>query len=390
MNIILFDDASRKQLLPLTFTRPVAEIRIGMLKISEKWARSLNSQTISFISEAYLQKKFPLNLQNDNYFINGSVLPNAALISAIKNLAIGEALLYKDILLAKRAGTWDAIHNEINFEAQVSIINSLPQIFSENDAQLRADFLLCTEGRKSAALSGTNTLIGDPAQLFLEEGAIVEASVLNTNTGPIYISKDAEVMENCSIRGPFYLGEHSQTKMATKIYGATTIGPYSKVGGELNNVVIFGYSNKAHDGFLGNAVIGEWCNLGADSNNSNLKNNYAEVKLWNYHSQNFKRTGLQFCGLVMADHAKCGINTMFNTGTVVGVGSNVFGAGFPRNFIPDFSWGGAQGMETFALHKMMEVAHKVFERRGIPFDATEQEIISQVFELTQESRKNYE
>jgi UDP-N-acetylglucosamine diphosphorylase/glucosamine-1-phosphate N-acetyltransferase len=258
------------------------------------------------------------------------------------------------------------------------IIANSYDIFMQNDAAIRADFNILTRGRTSAAISSTNQLIS-PANIFAEEGAKIECSVLNASAGPIYIAKDAEVMEGCLVRGPFSLGEHSSLKMGAKIYSATTIGPHCKVGGEVNNSVIFGYSNKAHDGFLGNSVVGEWCNFGADSNNSNLKNNYAEVKLWNYASSRFENTGLQYCGLMMGDHSKCGINTMFNTGTVVGVGANIFGAGFPRNFIPSFAWGGAAGFETFQLKKFYELADTVMKRRNLTLQDADREILARIF-----------
>ena len=390
MNIILFDDSSRGQLLPLTFTRPVAEIRIGMLSLKEKWHYYFPSAKISYLTESYLQEKFPIQQDPQTIWINASVLPNVECKNAILSLKQGEAILDDSKILLKNAESLstETIDTQVNFS--YDYLNALPQIFSWNDKECRKDFELLTLGKKSLPLNASNTLIGSPDQLFIEEGAIVNASILNTSSGPIYIAKDAEVMEGCMIRGPFYLGEHSQTKMGTKIYGATSIGQHCKVGGELNNVVIFGFSNKAHDGFLGNAVIGEWCNIGADSNNSNLKNNYAEVKLWNYQSNNFRKTGLQFCGLIMGDHAKCGINTMFNTGTVVGVASNVFGSGFPRNFIPDFSWGGAHGMEVYQLNKVFEVASKVYERRGLAFNEQEKNILLNIFESTQDYRKSYE
>lgn len=390
MNIILFDDQNKLNLQPFSFTRPVAQIRIGILTIQEKWKHYLPDATISYFTRDYLQTKFPLITTDDNIWINAALLPNAELLVKLQFLEKGQSLSSNNILMMKRSMNIDDQCNDEQISTEKSYLSATHQIFSLNDQELRKDFELLTRNRKSLKLNNSNTLIGDEQHLFIEEGAIVNAAILNVSTGPIYIAKDAEVMEGSMIRGPFYLGEHSQTKMGTKIYGATTIGPYSKVGGELNNVVIFGYSNKAHDGFIGNAVIGEWCNIGADSNNSNLKNNYAEVKLWSYATNNFKKTGLQFCGLMMGDHAKCGINTMFNTGTVVGVGSNVFGSGFPRNFIPDFSWGGAQGMEEFAMNKMFEVANKVYERRGLEFDQVEKDILLNVFELTKEYRKNYE
>ena len=390
MNIILFDDQNSLHLQPFTFTRPVAAIRIGILSIQEKWQNYLPEAKISYLTRDYLQTKFPMISSDDNIWVNAALLPNEELVEKIKSIQVNQSYSNASNLMMKRCLNIDDVCSDEQINIYKAYLSAPHQIFSYNDQELRKDFALLTRNRKSLKLNASNTLIGDEKDLFIEEGAIVNAAILNASSGPIYIAKDAEVMEGSMIRGPFYLGEHSQTKMGTKIYGATTIGPYSKVGGELNNVVLFGYSNKAHDGFIGNAVIGEWCNIGADSNNSNLKNNYAEVKLWSYATNNFKKTGLQFCGLMMADHAKCGINTMFNTGTVVGVGSNVFGSGFPRNFIPDFSWGGAQGMEEFALNKMFEVATKVYERRGLDFDQVEKDILLNVFELTKEYRKNYE
>jgi UDP-N-acetylglucosamine diphosphorylase/glucosamine-1-phosphate N-acetyltransferase len=390
MNIILFDDQNSLHLQPFTFTRPVAAIRIGILSIQEKWQNYLPEAKISYLTRDYLQTKFPMITSDDNIWVNAALLPNEELVEKIKSIQVNQSYSNASNLMMKRCLNIDDVCSDEQINIDKAYLSAPHQIFSYNDQELRKDFALLTRNRKSLKLNASNTLIGDEKDLFIEEGAIVNAAILNASSGPIYIAKDAEVMEGSMIRGPFYLGEHSQTKMGTKIYGATTIGPYSKVGGELNNVVLFGYSNKAHDGFIGNAVIGEWCNIGADSNNSNLKNNYAEVKLWSYATNNFKKTGLQFCGLMMGDHAKCGINTMFNTGTVVGVGSNVFGSGFPRNFIPDFSWGGAQGMEEFALNKMFEVATKVYERRGLDFDQVEKDILLNVFELTKEYRKNYE
>lgn len=390
MNIILFDDQNSLHLQPFTFTRPVASIRIGILSIQEKWKNYLPDAKISYLTRDYLQTKFPMITSDDNIWVNAALLPNEEFVEKIKSLSVNKSYSNSSKLIMKRSLNFDDICNDEYIDIDKSYLSEPHQIFSYNDQELRKDFALLTRNRKSLKLNDSNTLIGNEKDLFIEEGAIVNAAILNVASGPIYIAKEAEVMEGSMIRGPFYLGEHSQTKMGTKIYGATTIGPHSKVGGELNNVVVFGYSNKAHDGFIGNAVIGEWCNIGADSNNSNLKNNYAEVRLWSYASNNFKKTGLQFCGLMMGDHAKCGINTMFNTGTVVGVGSNVFGSGFPRNFIPDFSWGGAQGMEEFALNKMFEVAAKVYERRGLDFNQVEKDILLNVFELTKEYRKNYE
>jgi len=392
MAIILFDDNAHQTLLPLTYTRPVADLRIGILTIAEKWDKYYNIG-YSFHTQGYLQVKFPLKIEERNLFINGSFCPDETLIAAIEPLKGNVALMYNGKLVAIKLNQWDAANFNAAtvFEHTVELehipVNiSYPEnIFKNNDIELRKDFSLLTKGRTSATISPTNTIIGD--DFFAEEGAVAECSTFNTTNGPIYLGKDTEVWEGSHIRGPFALCEHSQVKMGARIYGATTIGPYSRVGGEISNAVIWGYSSKGHDGFLGNSVLGEWCNIGADSNNSNLKNNYAEVKLWDYTTQRFRKTGLQFCGLIMSDHAKCSINTMFNTGTVVGVSANVFGTGFPRNFVPDFAWGGAQGFEVYSIKKAFETAALVFERRGRIFDEVEQEILKEVFTLTEEYRK---
>lgn len=394
MNYILFDDNTRNSLLPLTFTRPVADIRIGILTIREKWEKMLAAKTSSK-TEAYLSKKFPTEyaIDTDNVWINGSFCPNEQLVNEIKSLKPNEVLMDTTTVIA--ANTGNAKHFDVdsfgNFEkldttSKTLKIENTWDIFSKNGDALKSDFDLLTKGRKSAELSKTNQVIG-AEHIFVEEGAKVECSILNASTGPIYIGKDAEIMEGSIVRGPFALCDHSALKLGAKIYGPTTIGPHSKVGGEVNNSVIFGFSNKAHDGFLGNSVLGEWCNIGADSNNSNLKNNYAEVKLWNYTRERFTPTGLTFCGLIMADHSKCGINTMFNTGTVVGVSANIFGSGFPRNFVPSFSWGGAAGFTTYKLKDAFEVATRVFERRGMVFNEIEQQLLSDVFDMTEKYRK---
>ncbi len=390
MNFILFDDTTtRNNLLPLTFTRTIADIRIGILTICEKWEKMLDAKTSSKTQD-YLSKKYPLEyaINTDNVWINGSVCPDKKLVEEIKSLKPNQALLYSNCVLAVNTGNQTNFNKEIiegftKFESQVNPmrIENTWDIFSMNSAAIAADFELLTSGRLSLALSNSNKVIA-PEHIFVEEGAKVECSILNASTGPIYIGKDAEIMEGAIIRGPFALCEHSTLKMGAKIYGPTTIGPHSKVGGEINNSVIFGYSNKAHDGFLGNSVLGEWCNIGADSNNSNLKNNYSEVKVWNYEKEQFVNTGLTFCGLIMGDHSKCGINTMFNTGTVVGVNANIFGSGFPDKFIPSFSWGATSDISVFKLKEAIDVATRVFERRGLKFNEIEKEILTHIFELT--------
>jgi UDP-N-acetylglucosamine diphosphorylase/glucosamine-1-phosphate N-acetyltransferase len=393
MNFILFDDDARQSLLPLTFTRPVCDIRVGILTIREKWERVLGSRP-SVKTEDYLSQTHSTEfaIDTDNVWINGSVCPNQKLVDEIRSLEPGQCLLSNGVLIALNSGDERAFSNETSaltrFESHampLRIVNPW-DIFSKNGEAIQSDFELVTAGRKSLALSSTNQVL-NVENIFVEEGAKVECAILNASTGPIYIGKDAEIMEGSIVRGPFALCEHSALKLGAKIYGPTTIGPHCKVGGEVNNSVIFGYSNKAHDGFLGNSVLGEWCNIGADSNNSNLKNNYAEVKLWNYARERFTGTGLTFCGLIMGDHSKCGINTMFNTGTVVGVNANIFGSGFPRNFVPSFSWGGAAGFTTYKLSDAFEVAERVYSRRNMSFGEAERKVLSHVFEITEKYRK---
>lgn len=396
MNYILFDNESWQNFLPLTFTRPISEIRLGILKISEKWNKYLN-QEISFLTQDYLSNKYPAKIVGENILINACVLPNKALVEAIESLSTGQILVHDGILIAalvkeEDVAKFDASlpeHSEkIVFEGELLRIEKSYDIFQLNDKALRDDFELLTAGRKSQEISKTVNVLCEE-NIFLEEGASVEFATLNAKEGPIYIGKDAEIMEGSLVRGPLAMCEHSALKLGAKVYGATTLGPYCKSGGELSNVVFFGYANKAHDGFLGNAVIGEWCNIGADTNNSNLKNNYSEVKLWNYKSNRFNKTGLQFCGTIMGDHSKCGINTMLNTGTVIGVSANVYGAGFPRNFIPSFSMGGNHGFQEYRLKAAHEVAQLVMQRRGIEFDEVEQGIMDHVFEITAKYRKSF-
>lgn len=393
---ILFDDARWEHLLPLTFTRPVSMIRIGILTIKEKWEFALKTQC-HHLTVDYLRKKYPLPAESGScLMINGGVLPNDSLVLRIMQLKPGQALVAKSTLVAvalkelpsaKYVPTLEKFPDAIEITDPVVEIYHPWDVFRLNGLALEHDFDVITRERKSQPISATNRVV-NPSRVFIEEGATVECAILNAQTGPIFIGKDAEVMEGSMIRGPFALCEHSTLKLGAKIYGPTTIGPHSKVGGEVNNSVIFGYSNKAHDGFLGNSVIGEWCNLGADTNNSNLKNNYAEVKLWCYAKKSFVSTGLQFCGLVMGDHSKCGINTMFNTGTVVGVSANIFGDGFPRNFIPSFSWGGPQGFTVYKIEKALETAKLVMDRRGIDLDEVETSILHKIFEITSEYRKH--
>ncbi len=384
MNLILFDDHRRNHLLPFTYTRPIADLRIGILTIKEKWEK-LSGDKASFLTQDYLQTKFPTHKEKSNVLIAGSILPNNDLFEAIRNLKAGQMLVSGGEVIAAHDSSGSLSVNPsdyqtVTYSAQFHQIKNTWDIFSLNGIALEWDFNLITSGRKSAAIPEGNTVIGN--RIFLEEGAKVSCSILNTSTGPIYIGKNAEVWEGSIIRGAFALCEEASVKLGAKIYGPTTVGPHSRVGGEISNCVIQGYSNKGHDGFLGNSVLGEWCNLGADTNNSNLKNNYSSVKLWNYAEQQMVNTGLQFCGLMMGDHSKCGINTMFNTGTVVGVSANIYGAGFPPNLIPSFGWGGADSMTEYRFDQAAETATRMMERRHVDFDATEREILQHIFDST--------
>lgn len=390
-NLILFDsETERQHLLPLTFTRPIGELRIGILTIREKWEAWLDGKA-SYITQPYLTPKYPMHVAADNFIINASVLPNEQLVMQILNLGDNEAILQGGELIAARLNErqFDNLIAETDIDElvgremtdiQFNSINHLWDIFLLNAVELKSDFALLTNGRTSAPLSTTNQVIGDASQIFLEEGASIEATILNTKSGPIYLAKNAQIMEGCLVRGGLALGEGATLKMGTKIYGATTIGQHSKVGGEVTNSVILGFSNKGHDGYLGNSILGEWCNLGADTNTSNLKNNYEEVKLWSYTTERFVKTGQQFCGLVMGDHSKCSINTMFNTGTVVGVSANVFGSGFPRNFVPSFTWGGSDGLETYQTTKAFDTAERVVARRNMKLTEEDRDILKTVFE----------
>lgn len=390
MNYILFDGNVRSQLLPFTFTRPVADIRVGILTIREKWEHLLGFTTTT-VTEDYLSEKHPFLELEKNILINASFLPSENLVNIIKGLEENQAVFFDDEPIA----FFTTEEQEVDFESfdiiqykhdDVLRIEYTWDIFSKNGEAIKRDFEMLTKGKSSQPIP-EKIWTKNPENIFIEEGAKIEFCTLNASEGPIYIGKDTEIMEGAMVRGPFALCDHSTLKMGAKIYSNTTIGPHCKVGGEVNNSVLFGYSNKGHDGFLGNSVIGEWCNLGADTNNSNLKNNYAEVRLWDYETEGFARTGLQFCGLMMGDHSKCGINTMFNTGTVVGVSANIFGSGFPRNFVPSFSWGGSGGFTTYKTDRAFEVAKVVMSRRNIELSENDTKILEHVFEETAKWRK---
>ncbi len=394
MKIILFDDHYRTNLLPFTFTRTAAQLRIGIDTIAEKWGRLLSESIdsgeteISFLTEDYLSEKYGVCYSAQNIFINARVIPNEQLWSTISALEKDEVLFKNDEIIAFKNNeelTYidvQSVEGTQLIDFEVLLIRHWSDLFLNNGEVLTADFKAITHGRASQKLDDSNRVLGDPSLIFIEEGAEVEACILNTKNGPIYIGEHATAMEGSIIRGPFAMGEHATLKCAAKIYGPTTLGPHCKVGGEVNNSIIMGYSNKGHEGYLGNAVIGEWCNLGADTNNSNLKNNYGEVSCYNYTTNQMENTGLQFCGLAMGDHSKSSINTMFNTGTVVGIFATIFEGGFPPKYIPNFSWG---GNATYALDKAYEVAQRMMERRGINLTDEDRQIIKFVFEHTTEN-----
>lgn len=383
MNYILFDGEVRNALLPFTFTRPVADIRVGILTIREKWEKYLGYTTTT-VTEEYLEAKFPMVEAEQNIMINSAFLPTAELVEQIQALQPNQAISYQEDIVAFFT---EEEQEEINFDdyeildftdAVIKIVHKW-DIFQYNDAAIRQDYALITEDRTSEPIPSTVQVIG-AEHVFIEEGAVLNFVTLNATTGPIYIGKNTEIMEGAIIRGPFALCEGAQVKMGAKIYGATTVGPECRVGGEVSNSVLFGYTNKGHDGFLGNSVLGEWCNLGADTNNSNLKNNYAAVKLWNYETNAQENTGLQFCGLMMGDHSKSGINTMFNTGTVVGVACSVFGGGFPKTFLPSFTWGGKDLDDVYDVDKAIKTMKIVMSRRHIEWTQEEEDIIRHLAE----------
>jgi UDP-N-acetylglucosamine diphosphorylase/glucosamine-1-phosphate N-acetyltransferase len=392
---ILFDDLYRDHLLPLTFTRPVCELRIGILTIREKWEK-WTGQSFSYLTADYLQEKYNLVKSGENLLINGSVTPNRALVDEIFTLSAGEVLIKGNIFVAgcitaNILDEFDGLPPKgYTVREALSDFNHIARlwnIYRLNGSELLSDYRLLTEGRTSATVSTSNNLI-NPGNIFIEEGAVMDFVTINANPGPVYIGKNTIIMEGSLIRGPLALCEGSILKMGTMIYGPTTIGPYSKAGGEITNSVILGYSNKVHEGYIGNSVIGEWCNIGAGSNASNLKNNFGNVKLWDYATGKFEDTELQFCGLFMGDYTRCGINTMFNTGTVVGISANIYGSGFPGSFIPSFSWGGAAGFETYRLTNALDTIEKCMALHQKPLDENDRKIISQLFTLTGRYRKS--
>ena len=378
MNIILFDN-NRSNYFPLSLSRPISFFRVGILTIKEKWEQYFSS--VSVKTDDYLSHKFPIIIKDDNIWINAKTIPSTDLYTEINNLRVGESLEKDGELIAFRNSNFEKSKlNKIDSNVKIKTIENLTDIFKFNSEEINLDFKFLTEGKKSNDIDDSNRLLGN--KIYIEKGAKISCAILNAQDGPIYIGKDTEVMEGSIIKGPFAMLNNSQVKLGSRIYGGTTVGPFSKVAGEINNSILFGFSSKAHEGYLGNSIIGEWCNLGAGTNVSNLKNNYEKVKIWNYQTNKFKSTELQFCGLIMGDHSKSSINTMFNTGTVVGVGANIYGSGFPRNFIPSFSWGGALGFSIYKLNSFFSTAEKVFKRRDKTFDDIEKQILFNIYNMT--------
>ena len=396
MHVLLFDDpAIRPHLLPFTFTRPVAALRCGILTLAEKWQHHLGVPTPGYLTQPYLQAKFPAgDVAGPALVINGAVCPDELLVRQVRALTPGQGLYCDQILVAAHLANTsqvaeliqDGLREQVKVQEPVVVISRPWHLFLRNGVEIRRDFALLTKGRTSQPVGDAPTIVYGAENIFIEEGVKIRAAILNAENGPIYLGKNSQVHEGAILKGPLALCEGSHVNAGAKLRGDNTIGPFSKVGGEVANSILLGHSNKGHEGYLGNSVVGEWCNLGADTNTSNLKNNYAPVKIWSHARQRFIDTGQTFCGLMMGDHSKCSINTMFNTGTVVGVGANIFGAGFPRTFIPSFSWGGAAGFETFRLPKVTEVAERVMSRRGLEYDAVEQGIMEEVFKQTKGDR----
>ncbi len=384
MQLVFSDAQYWEDFLPLTFTKPISELRCGILTFAERWEKLLDIREKRYITEEYLEVKYPRYEKKESLLIVPNFLPTEKVLDQIKNLQFGEALVYENELLVAKINLENfglhQIEKMTDIEEELTVFKHPTDLFSFNEKAINFDFDLLTNGRISQPLSETNGFLGNKEDIFIEEGAEIEFATINAKTGKIYIGKNAEVMEGCNLRGPIALCEGAKFNLGAKIYGATTIGPYSKIGGEVNNIVVQGYSNKGHDGFVGNSVIGEWCNFGADTNSSNLKNNYSEVKLWSYKHKKFVGTGLQFTGVIMGDHAKTAINTQLNTGTIIGVAANIFKTGFPPNLVDNFSWGGMRGDEKFTINKAYEVAEKMMNRRKISLTQADKDILRYIFE----------
>jgi len=375
MNIILHDLDAHLTFAPLTLTRPVGSLRMGIFTNDQRWKNYFHNAEISFKTEEYLSGKFSCSQKEDNFWVNAKVVPHAGLVKFLEGLNSGDSLYVNNEFVAYRGSEFKSGKRVDRKLSDLLVLTSRWDLFGLNHAVLKQDFEWVKANKVGIQLDTSNQLIGSADQLFIEEGARVQGASLNTTSGPIYVGKNAEIMEGSLVRGGLALCDHAVLKLGTKVYGATTIGPYCKVGGEVNNVVFYGYSNKGHDGFVGNSVIGEWCNLGADTNTSNLKNNYGFVSTYDYKTNEFVKTDKQFMGLMMGDHSKSGINTMFNTATNVGVSTTVFGAGFPPKYIPNFAWGGFD-TEKFQFELALVAANNMMSRRGLQLSKEEVNILT--------------
>ena len=389
MKIVLYDGPAHTSLRPLTFCCPVAHLRLGIRTLAQKWEACAGREIDGYHPEPYLIEAYGLAFEEeeDTLFIAGDVIAHPALWEQLRGLRPGQRLVFDNQTIGYCAGAplqesdWEALES-VGCYTEVQRLRYPWDFFRMNGDAIEADLamsMLHQDGDRPQ--SHPNIQVRGSYPVVVHPTACIESAVLNATEGSIYIGPNAHVMEGAIVRGPFALCEHATLKMGARIYGKTTVGPHCKAGGELNNVLMNSYSNKGHDGFLGNAVIGSWCNLGADTNNSNLKNNYAPVRMWSYPEGDYVDTGMQFCGLVMGDHAKTAINTMLNTGTVVGVAANIFGSGFPPRFIPSFSWGGADRLEEHRLEQALQTASRMMQRRGLHLDNAQRHIMEQVFHL---------
>lgn len=396
MALCFFDDHRRQHFFPLALSRPVADIRFGVRNVAETWSDILN-QTFCFHSSQELMSCFPSPKNEVQLCINGRLVPDRALVNAFSQMQPGDVVFNGDNLVAAcilpndlpkllQQGTPHPEMNVIEMEDEFVLLNDITDVFALNDKAIELDFELLSRGKVSAAVDPTCMIIGDPEKVFIEEGASVEGCFLNTKGGPIYIGSNATIMEASVIHGPFGLGDNATIKAGAKIYGATTIGPWCKIGGEVSNSLFQAYSNKGHDGFVGNSLVGAWCNFGADTNTSNLKNNYGPVKIWDYAQDEYRNTGLTFCGLLMGDHSKCSINTMFNTGTTVGVSCNIFGSAFPPKFVPSWSWGGAEGLATYDFDKSILTAERMMLRRKEELSDQDIALLRHIYDNTSKYR----
>lgn len=386
MNIILFDNpVFREKLKPLTLTRPVGNLRVGIHTINKKWEAYLPIANVSYLTEAYLDHKYVADYHETNIYIDASYLPDEAFVGIIEKVSINEGLYYQNSLIAFKTS------HKLNFgfeylpekcaeyKDNIDVINSLPSLFLNNAHQIKLDFEKIVKGRKSAEITDPFTAVYSPENIFIEEGVSIKAAILNAENGPIYIGKNSIIQEGSLLIGPVAIGENSMVAFGAKIRPNTTLGPVCRVGGEVGNSIFHAFTNKAHDGFLGNSYIGEWCNLGANTNNSNLKNDYKSVKLYDYSVDDLVDSGEIFCGTFMGDYSKAGISTMFNTGTVVGVSVNVYGAGFQEKFIDSFTWGGkTEGYVKYRFEKALEVINDTMSRRNLHLTDEDERILKHI------------